>query len=242
MRSGTNQMSLSAACIFLAIVALAPLAAYLFRRGGDPFSPLILIGGVAFGIVDLKLLRDPRPALRYFPASAYVEYLLIVALSLLSVYAGWHWRGRRGGQRAVRGGGALRAFDPGRLMKAGLLMAVMALIANLLSLHNVFATGYVKDWYFMQGPAAILLIQAYMLDRRLLWPVLAGLGAALFGCINWFFVYGGRGDTAVLLSLVAVPFLFRGARPRKHWVLIFGFAAAVAMMTLAETRSIVGKG
>ena len=42
--------------------------------------------------------------------------------------------------------------------------------------------------------------------------------------------------------MVAVPFLFRGTRPRKPWVLIFGFVAAVVMMTLAETRSIVGSG
>lgn len=42
--------------------------------------------------------------------------------------------------------------------------------------------------------------------------------------------------------MVAVPFLFRGTRPRKPWVLVLGFAAAVVMMTLAETRSIVGNG
>ena len=117
-------------------------------------------------------------------------------------------------------------------------MAVLALIGNI----HFWPTGYIRDWGFMQLPAAVLLIQAYMLDRRLLWPAVAGVAAALYWCVHWFFVYGGRGVTGIMLALVAAPFLFKGTRPRKPWVLIFGFVAAVVMMTLAETRSIVGSG
>jgi hypothetical protein len=231
-------MGLPTACLLVAAVALAPLTLYVLCRRADPFNPLLLAGGITFGIADWKLLRDPGPALRYFPASAYVEYLLVVGLSLLSFYAGWYWRGWRRGRRAAGGGVGPRAFDPGRLLKVGLLMAVMALIGSV----HFWPTGYIRDWGFMQLPAAVVLIQAYMLDRRLLWSAVAGVAAALYSCVYWFFVYGSRGDAGIMLALVAVPFLFRGTRPRKPWVLIFGFAAAVAMMTLAETRPIVANG
>ncbi len=231
-------MALRAACLALALISLAPLVLYLLGQIRDPFHPMVLAGGIGFGIAGRKLLLDPAPALRCVAGTYLVEFELIAAASLLSLYAGWYRRGRRRGRGAAGGGVPPRAFDPGRLLKAGLLMALLALIGNI----HFWPTGYIRDWGFMQLPAAVVLIQAYMLDRRLLWPAVAGVAAALYWCVHWFFVYGGRGVTGIMLALVAVPFLFRGTRPRKPWVLILGFAAAVVMMTLAETRSIVGSG
>ena len=240
-----DYLAIRGACVVLAIVSLAPLALYLVGRVRDPFHPLALAGLLAFGIADFKLLLDPGSALNYVEAGSLVEFELIAAASLLCLYLGWHWRGWRRPAGRLRGavaGSPPRAYSPSRLLGTGGLMALLALTAWLVDIHRVRATGYVADWVFLQTPAAVLLIQAGLLDRNLWLPALTALCLDLFGCAYHAYTYGSRSTTAILFTVLAVPFFVRGARPRKKWVLVAGAVGFIVMMTLAETRTIVGKG
>ncbi|NNM86103.1 MAG: hypothetical protein HKL96_10165 [Phycisphaerales bacterium] len=118
----------------------------------------------------------------------------------------------------------------------------MSLMAWLFSIRDVHSSGYLTDWMYLQVPAGVLLIQAYLLDRNLLLPSVVGLSVALFGVFYHLFTYGSRYCAAILVLLAAIPFLFRGTRPKKALVLVLGTIAVVVMMSLAATRAIVGKG
>lgn len=232
------------ACLVLAVVSLAPLALYLVGRIKEPFHPLTLAGVITFGLADYKLLRDPGPALNYVTAGALVEFELISAFSLLCLYAGWRWRSRRsvGGLQGRPPGPPPAAYSPTRLLAVGGLLATLTLAAWLVTIHKVYNTGYVGDWVFLQTPGAVLLIQACILDRNLLLPAITALCLDLFGCVYHAYTYGSRSTTAILFTVLVVPFIVRGTRPRKPLVIALGLIAGVALMALAATRTIVGKG
>ncbi|MDA8377715.1 MAG: hypothetical protein M0Z50_11805 [Planctomycetia bacterium] len=235
--------------MILAVVSLTPFALYLIGRLKDPFHPLTLAGVLAFGIADLKLLQHPGPALNFVTTSSIVEFELIAATSLLFMYLGWHWRSRlhptgqpTGTARKLL---APDAYHPLRLLACGWLMAILTFTSWLLARQagqSFHFSGYLGDWGFLQTAGAVLLLQAFLLDRNLFLFSLIGLGVDLFGCVYSLYAHGARHSAAILLTVLAVPFVFKGTRPKKVWVLILGLMAAIAMMTLAETRTIVGKG
>ena len=247
-------MSLHFLAILVAILSLGPGALYLLRRGRDPFAPPRFIGGCAFVIADRKLLTNPQPALNHLPASFYHEYLWIVFFSLASLYAGWYWWKRRhrsaillpsqlkvpaqaGWLSAYR-----REFRPERLLAAGLGFAFLAFLSLVITHGHKHATGYVRDLSFLSVPAVIFLIQAMMLDTSYALPAIFGIALALSRYVLRFFSYGGRGDTARIATLLLVPYLFRGTRPRKLPLVILAVSLAIGLIALAKSRKILSQG
>jgi hypothetical protein len=243
----TDFINLHQACIFLAVVALFPLANYILRRGQDPFSPFVFIGGVVFAVSDRKLLTDPAPALNYLPEWALTEYVLITGFSLLAAYAGWHYWKRRHPIPAIAPHRPLdhykTQYDPNRMVVAGIIYGLVALVV-FLETNNRFAvtSGYLRDLTFLSDPGAVLLIQALILDPGLFWPALFGIAAATFRFFWGFFSYGSRGGTFEAVVLAMVPFLLRGRRPPKIPLVVVGCVLAVVLGTLAKSRSILGNG
>ncbi|MDA8375740.1 MAG: hypothetical protein M0Z50_01450 [Planctomycetia bacterium] len=239
-------LSLHSVCLILAVVSLAPLALYIIRPRQDPFNPLIFVAALGFAMTDRRLLFNPGPALDYLPPWAYKEFIFMVIVSLLGLYAGWFgWSlvNRHYPPSPIRTlADYRRQYDPNRLLAFGLAYTVIALFSFALTYHRYHATGYLRDLMYMNGPAIVLLIQAAMLDGTLSWVAIPAICAGLTRNIVKFFAYGSRGMTAQAVFLLLTPFLLKGTRPRK--VLVLGLAAVfgITMLTLTRSRYLLGEG
>ena len=239
-------MSLFATCLLLALVALAPVAWYLLKRGADPFNPMVFLGGLAFVSTDRRLLFNPGPALDFMSASAYSSYLYIATASLLALYAGWAVRKYRHPVTQVAPARSLaeyrRQYDPARLLIAGMFFGFLSLGAFAVSHGRYHLTGYIRDLMSMNLPATVLIIQAIVLDTSLFWAGVVGLGAALTRSVFLFFSYGSRGQTASVAALVAVPFLIKQSRPPKPVLVAVAVLVGLIMLTLARSRTVLAQG
>ncbi|MGC8541424.1 MAG: hypothetical protein ACP5QA_12465 [Phycisphaerae bacterium] len=233
------------ACVLLALSALAPVAGYVILPGRDAFNPLVFIGVAVFGVSGLGLLTNPGPALYYLPEWALTYYTLITTMSLLSLYAGWHWYGQRHRLPLIPAahstGGYRPSYNVGRMVVAGLGYACISLVVYVTTYHRYNVTGYVRDLTFLAEPAAILLLQAVMLDGAVLIPAMIGIATATSQFVIHFFNYGGRGNFFAFCTLGMVPYLVRGRRPAKLPLLLAGAAVAITLGVLANTRTILGK-
>ncbi len=239
-------MSLFAICLLLAVVALAPVAWYLLKRGADPFNPMVFLGGLAFVSTDRRLLFNPGPALDFMPASAYKTYLYIAIASLLALYAGWAvWKYRHPVTRVVPARSLAeyrRQYDPVRLLIAGMFLGVLSLGAFVVSHGRYRLTGYIRDLMSLNLPAAVLIMQAIILDTSLLWAGVVGLGAAMARSVFLFFSYGSRGQTASVAALVAVPYLIKQSRPLKPVLVAIAVLVGLVMLTLTRSRVVLSEG
>ena len=236
---------LELACILLAVSALAPLAGYVILPGRDAFNPLVFVGVVVFGVSGLGLLTNPGPALYYLPEWALTYYTLITTASLLSLYAGWRWYGQRHRMPLIPlahpAGGYRQHYNIGRILLIGLGYACISLVVYITTYHRYHVTGYIRDLTFLAEPAAILLLQAVMLDGAVLVPATIGIVIAVAPFVIHFFNYGGRGNFFALCTLGMVPYLARGKRPAKLPLLAIGAAVAITLGVLANTRTILGR-
>ncbi|MGC9260881.1 MAG: hypothetical protein ACP5I8_12525 [Phycisphaerae bacterium] len=236
-------MDLFQSCLVLAVVSLAPLANYVLRRGQEPFSPLIIVGGLAFVIVCWPPMVNPSPALEYATVSSLIQLEWITTLSLLGLYAGWaYWKKRHRFDPAAWQPSTQYRFDPRRLFVAGAVMAAISLVIYIATYHQYRTIGYILDLPFMRVPAAILLIQALILDPAIMAGAIFWLFVAVAEAVVQFITYGQRGDTIRIALLALVPFLLLNKRPKKIPLLALGAAVAIVVGSLAFTRLLIAKG
>ncbi|HTV48094.1 MAG TPA: hypothetical protein VMG59_06585 [Phycisphaerae bacterium] len=239
-------MNLSQACSFATLVSLAPIILYIFGFIKDPFNPLLVIAGIAFGDCVLKPLTNPAPALAYVPEYALIQIEELVAVSLLALYAGWlAWRLRNHQPRipVLDASQALalyrRQYFAHHFLIIGWILTVIAVPTwFLLGPRSTTATGYLTWMADLRFPGAILVIQSAVLNRRYLAPCVICVILASVPNIVFFFTYGGRADTAQLVVLICVAYLMWQKRPWKGYILIFGILFAIVLGTIADSRAL----
>jgi hypothetical protein len=237
-------MNLHQACTLAALICLAPIACYLIGWIRDPFNPLLIIAGVTFGTCVFTLWHNPAPALNFAPDYALIQYEQVVSVSLLALYAGWWaWRLRNilPKQPLLTGPQALALYraqySARHLFIVGWAMVLIAVPLWFILGDRSHVTGYLTWWANLRFPGAVLVIQAAILERRLLRSAILCVIIASVPNLLFFISYGGRADTAQLLVLACVPYLLWQKRPWKLYVVIFCAIFAIVLGTLAETRA-----
>ncbi|MGC8553597.1 MAG: hypothetical protein ACP5O7_12140 [Phycisphaerae bacterium] len=228
--------------LLCALICLLPPVLYLLGVIRDPFHPLIIVGGTAFGCASYLLLTDPAPALQYTTMAALSMYQFIVATSILSLYTGWWWLGRRSHAPSAGVLNLRPAYSPHRMAFAAWVYAIISAAVAVRYYGHIRASGYITNLVFLEWPAAILFIQAALLDRTLVPMAVVGVPVACTESLLRFFLYGSRFEVAVVSSLAMVPFLLRGKRPRKPFFLGVLLAFAVVVWSMTATRTIMGQG
>jgi len=179
------------------------------------------------------------------PEYALIQFEQVVAVSLLALYLGWFaWRLRNHApmQPVLNADHALalyrRQYFAHHLLIIGWIMTAVAVPAWFILGPRSFATGYITWLPDLRFPGAILVIQAALLDRRFLVSSVVCVILTSVPNIVFFFTYGGRADTAQLVVLICVAYLIWQKRPRKLYIVIFGFLFAGVLGIMAESRSI----
>lgn len=235
-------MNVTFLAAILAIMGLAPAAAYVFGRRVDPFNPAIFVGGITFGACAYKPLRYTKACLAYVKPGELSFYLLVCVISLAAFYLGCLYARRRGAKQPPRGVGDFAAYNPSRLLVAGLIFAAVADASYVITYHHYRASGYIRDLSALRLPAAILCLQAALLDRRHLRAATVGVLMGIGPSVARFITYGGRAVTVEMFLLPLVAFLFWGRRPPKVALLAVALIGGLTVHYLAETRSIIGEG
>src|SRR5271170_3768104 len=229
-------MDLSQASSLAALVSLAPIILYVIGFIKDPFNPLMIIAGIAFGDCVYKLWTNPQPALYHAPEYALIQYEQLVAVSLLSLYLGWFaWRLRNHAQTqpVLNANEALahyrQQYFAHHLLIIGWILTLVAVPTWFLLGARSLATGYLTWMAFLRFPGAILAIQAMILNRQFIIPAIICVIVACVPNVLFFVSYGGRADTASLVVLICVAYLMRQKRPWKGYVIIFGAVFAIVL-------------
>ena len=229
-----------------ALVCLAPPILYLLGKIKDPFHPLLFAGGAAFGAVCYIPLTNPDPAFRYTTANALSNFELLTMVSMLSLYWGWAWWAKRRPMGLTQQGSLLAVYrdqyDPQRMILVAWVYAMVSALIAVRTYGHFSYSGYLTALVFLEWPAAILFIQAAILDRNLLGMAIIGLPIAMTESLLRFFLYGSRFETAVFADLLLLPFLATGRRPRKTIFLVVLAGFAVVMWSMTTSRQVIGRG
>ena len=208
----------------------------------DPFHPLIFVGLASYALSAHELLIAPTPALDFLPSSSYVLYLSVAILSLLGFYAGWGvsaWTDRKYAAAPA----PEREWRTNNLLFFAAFCAIIA-AGVFLTVGNQFSvTGYIRDWQMLYVPGAIVAAQLYVQNKRrdIRLVLLAIFAVLLIIPVYRFFDYGQRGDTLRTIAIAGMFYLALRKRPAKLTFIVCACVAILTLVTLVETRVILGR-
>jgi hypothetical protein len=227
---------------FFAVLGLGPLFLYLIGKQKDPFHPLIFAGALFYFVCAHRVFTSYTGLLALLPESFYIVYIMAAILSLLGLYAGWWWAGRRYAGRFNASNETSPRYNPSQLMLAATFCAALGTGTHFIFYERYDISAYIRDWGMLWISAAILSVQCFIISRpHRPWAVLVLL-ISIAPPIDRFLVYGQRGDTFRLAVLVLLAYLMLNRRPSKAVFVTAAFSLAVVLGTLQLTRKIVDRG
>jgi hypothetical protein len=245
--------------VLLAILIPAPIVLRVAQGRFDPFEPISLLSlglFVMFVLRPIANLQYDRMTQRAIPLEPGFDQALLAALvGTVALYGGYFAsNGRRLAQRlrpiaATWDTTRAAGYGTGLLLLAVVLLAVFAVRSGGVAVLQQYLTGrseidsqlyrgttaYVSLGPQLAIPAALILIVTHSRRKNLVLLALGMIAVALALLLS-----APRGDRifvlALVLPLVALPYLRRDQRPRALATLAFLLISLVLVSSILEFR------
>jgi hypothetical protein len=231
--------------ILASIVMLAPAFLYAINVIRDPFHPLIFVGIISYFIAPHRLLFNSEATFMVLEERYFVSYTIASMISVLGVYVGWFWAGKRN-KNDLNPEPLHGQYDVSRMIIFAILFAIIGAVSHYQYKDIGYTTeisGYARDLRGLWIAGAILTIQAIiLLPRSTRFPLYLLLGLCIYPAVERFLAYGQRGDTFRLAVLGMLAYLMLKKRPSKVAFISLACGLGMLLATLHFTRAVVANG